>query len=134
MDERPSAVREYFRHAFRWRGGRQRSGYEKMLLLQSPFPLPFDVYLLRFVEGSEIPRHTDPVAAGRHYRCNIVLRRAERGGEFVCSTPIFATERIKLFRPDVCEHSVTRVERGTRYVLSVGWIRRSSAPDRSSSA
>ncbi len=133
MDERPSAVREYFRHAFRWRGGRQRSGYEKMLLLQSPFPLPFDVYLLRFGEGSEVPPHTDPVAAGRHYRCNIVVRRAKRGGEFVCSAPIFATKRIKLFRPDACEHSVTRVEQGTRYVLSIGWVRRSGAADRTSS-
>ena len=134
MDERTTAIREYFRHAFRWRGGRQQSGYEKMLLLQSPFPLPFDMYLLRFREGSEIPPHTDPVAVGRHYRCNIVIRRAKRGGEFVCSAPIFATKRIKLFRPDVCEHSVTCVELGTRYVLSIGWIHHSRASDRPSSA
>jgi hypothetical protein len=78
MYERPPAVREYFRHAFRWRGGRQRSGYEKMQLLQSPFPLPFDVYLPRFGEGSEIPAHTDPVVAGHHSRCNIVIRCARR--------------------------------------------------------
>ena len=134
MDERTSAVRDYFRNAFRWRGGRQQSGYDKMLLLQSRYPLPFDVYLLRFGEGSGIPPHIDPVAAGRHYRCNIVLKRAKRGGEFVCSTPLFATERIKLFRPDACEHSVTRVERGTRYVLSIGWVRHCSASDRPSSA
>lgn len=134
MDARPSAVREYFRHAFRWRGGRQRSGYDRMLLLQSPFPLPFDVYLLRFAEGSGIPPHTDPVTAGRHYRCNIVIKQARQGGEFLCASPIFATERIKLFRPDACEHSVTRVEQGTRYVLSIGWVRRSGAADRQPSA
>lgn len=134
MDEHRSTVREYFRHAFRWRGGRQRSGYEKMLLLQSPFPLPFDAYLLRFTEGSGIPPHTDPVTAGRHYRCNIVIKRAKRGGEFVCASPIFATRRIKLFRPDACEHSVTRVERGTRYVLSIGWVRRRGPADRQLSA
>jgi hypothetical protein len=122
-DGRRSVIREYLRAAFRWRGGRQRSGYEKMLLLQSPFPLPFDVYLLRFRESSEIQPHTDPVALGRHYRCNIVLWRARRGGEFVCANPIFASRRVKVFRPDASEHSVTRVEQGVRYVLSVGWIR-----------
>jgi hypothetical protein len=29
---------------------------------------------------------------------------------------------IKPFRPDACEHSVTRVLGGSRYVLSVGWV------------
>lgn len=135
MDERPSAVREHFRHAFRWRGGgRQRSGYGKRRLLQSPFPLPFDVSLLRFAVGSTIPPHVDPASAGRHDRCNIAIKRARQGGEFVCAAPIFATERIKRFRPDACEHSVTRVERGARYVLSIGWIRRSGAADRPPSA
>jgi hypothetical protein len=123
-----SPLREYLRNALRWREGRQRSGYDKMLLLQSAWPLPFDVYLLRFREGSEIPPHTDAVASGRHYRCNVVVRSAKQGGEFVCATPIFATRRIKLFRPDACVHSVTRVVEGTRYVLSVGWVRRGSAP------
>lgn len=134
MDACPSAVREYFRHAFRWRDGRQRSGYGKMLLLQLPFPLPFDVYLLRLAEGSGIPPHTDPVTEGRHYRCNIVIKRAGPGGEFLCASPIFATERIKRFRPDAREHSVTRVEQGTRYVLSIGWVRRFGAADRQPSA
>lgn len=119
-----SPIREYLRTAFRWQRGRQQSGYDKMLLLQSLWPVPFDVYILRFPQGSEIPPHTDPVAAGRHYRCNIVVRRAQEGGEFVCSAPIFETHRIKIFRPDACEHSVRRIVRGTRYVLSVGWIRR----------
>lgn len=94
-----------------------------MLLLQSMWPLPFDVYVLRFRAGSEIPPHTDPVATGRHYRCNIVLKRAQEGGEFVCAAPIFASRRIKFFRPDACEHSVTRVLKGTRYVFSIGWVR-----------
>lgn len=122
-----SPAREYFRTAFRWQRGRQRSGYDKMLLLQSLWPLAFDVYVLRFPEGAEIPQHTDPVAIGRHYRCNIVVKRAKEGGEFVCKAPIFATSRIKIFRPDACEHSVTRVVRGSRYVLSIGWVRRKPA-------
>lgn len=127
MSAPTSPLRQYLRNALRWREGRQRSGYDKMLLLQSAWPLPFDVYLLRFREGSEIPPHTDPVAAGRHYRCNVVVKRAKTGGEFVCAEPIFATRRIKLFRPDACEHSVTRVVAGTRYVLSIGWVRRLGA-------
>jgi len=122
-----SVVREYFRTVFRWQTGRQQSGYDKMLLLQSMWPLPFDVYILRFPQGSEIAPHTDPVSLGRHYRLNIVIKRAASGGEFVCATPIYTSARIKLFRPDACEHSVTRVVRGSRYVLSIGWVRRGSA-------
>jgi hypothetical protein len=106
----------------RWRGGRQRSGYEKMLLAINPFIVPWDVYLLRFREGAEIGSHTDPVTDRRHYRINIVLSEAREGGEFVCENPIFETRRIKFFRPDRDAHSVTRVESGTRYVLSVGWV------------
>ena len=118
-----AALREYFQRALRWESGRQRSGYDKMLLLHGRWPLPFDMYLLRFPQGAEIAPHTDPVTSGRHYRLNIVLKRALAGGEFVCAAPIYASTRIKLFRPDACEHSVTRVERGSRYVLSIGWVR-----------
>lgn len=121
----PSPLRNTLRQMFHWQRGRQQSGYDKMLIVQSRWPLPFDTWLLRFPTGAEIPPHTDPVSIGRHYRLNIVLRRAREGGEFVCATPIFASARIKFFRPDACEHSVTRVVRGTRYVLSIGWVRRS---------
>jgi hypothetical protein len=103
-----------------------------MLLLQLPRPLLCDVYVLRFREGALIAPHTDPVSFGRHYRCNIVLKRARAGGEFVCSNPIFATTRIKIFRPDACEHSVTQVTAGTRYVLSVGWVLRDVAKSKAS--
>lgn len=113
---------QYWRTAFRWQPGRQGSGYDKMLLLAAAWPLRFDSYLIRYPDGSEIPPHTDPVQAGRHYRLNIILKSPSAGGEFVCATPIFASKRIKLFRPDHCEHSVTKVIGGSRYVLSVGWV------------
>lgn len=112
----------YLRAAFRWQRGRQGSGYDKMLLLTARWPLPFDSYLIRYPEGSAIPPHTDPVSTGRHYRLNIVLKASPRGGEFVCATPLWQSRRIKFFRPDACEHSVTRVEGGSRYVLSIGWV------------
>ena len=107
---------------FRWEKGRQLSGYDKMLLLGSKWFIKFDVYLLRFKEGSEIKPHTDKVDNGKHYRLNIVLKQALKGGEFICSNPIYQSSRIKFFRPDTCEHSVTKVIRGNRYLLSIGWV------------
>jgi hypothetical protein len=116
------SLRSYAALAFRWQRGRQGSGYDKMLLATAKWPLPFDSYLIRYPEGSAIPPHTDPVQSGRHYRLNIILKSPKSGGEFICATPIFATKRIKLFRPDACEHSVTQVVGGSRYVFSLGWV------------
>ena len=82
----------------RWRAGRQRTGYDKMLLVASRFLLRFDCYLLRFRTGSEVPEHTDPVDGKRHYRLNLVLKEASEGGEFFCASTIFETRRLKLFR------------------------------------
>lgn len=118
-----ASIRQYASVALRWQRGRQNSGYDKMLLLQSVWPLPFDAYLLRFPAGSEVKPHTDPVSEGQHYRLNVVVKKARDGGEFICATPIFETSRIKFFRPDACEHSVSRVIEGSRYVFSLGWVR-----------
>lgn len=107
----------------KWSRGRQEGGYEKLPLLVSPVPIPFDVYLIRYKTGDYIAPHVDPVGAGRHYRLNLILTTAEVGGEFVCKNPIFETRRIKFFRPDVSEHAVTRITKGSRLILSVGWIR-----------
>lgn len=115
-------IRDYLSKAFRWQSGRQGTGYDKMLLLTAPWPVPFDSYLIRYPDGSAIPPHTDPVQDGRHYRLNIILKSPRSGGEFTCEKPLFATKRIKLFRPDISEHSVTQVKGGSRYVLSIGWV------------
>ena len=117
-----AAVQNYLKLAFRWQRGRQGTGYDKMLLLTAGWPLPFDSYLIRYPEGSEVPPHTDPVKSGRHYRLNVILKSPASGGEFVCATPLYTSKRVKLFRPDACEHSVTRVVGGSRYVLSLGWV------------
>jgi hypothetical protein len=123
------ALRRYACQAFRWQSGRQGSGYDKMLLLTGSWPLPFDSYLIRYPEGSSIPPHMDPVKEGRHYRLNVILKSPKSGGEFVCANPIYSSARIKLFRPDECEHSVTLVQGGSRYVFSVGWIRKARATE-----
>jgi hypothetical protein len=121
------SLRSYLTQAFRWQKGRQGNGYDKMLLLTGRWPLPFSGYLIRYPEGSEIPPHTDPVAEGRHYRLDLVLKSPRSDGEFACASPIFASRRIKLLRPDACEHSVTKVIGGSRYVLSLGWVIRKPA-------
>jgi hypothetical protein len=107
---------------FKWQRGRQDTGYDKVLLLTGKWPLGFDCYLIKYPEGSSIPPHKDPVATGRHYRLNIILWKSPEGGEFVCDNPILSLPRIKLFRPDQSEHSVTTVKGGSRYILSIGWI------------
>lgn len=112
----------YRENFLRWREGRQGTGYEKLLLLVNPYLLPFDLYILRYRQGSEIPLHTDPVEEKRHYRLNVELRSARVGGKFICEKPILELPRFKLFRPDASPHAVTRIEAGTRYVLSLGWV------------
>lgn len=119
-----SAESEYVSNFLRWKAGRQHTGYEKMLLLANPFILPFDCYLLRYRPGTAIPEHTDPVDEKKHFRLNLVIRKAKAGGEFFCSEPIYESTRIKYFRPDLARHSVSLVEAGTRYVLSIGWVRK----------
>jgi hypothetical protein len=117
-----AGIKDYLSKAFRWQRGRQGTGYDKMLLLTARWPIAFDSYLIRYPEGTEIPPHKDPVEHRGHYRLNIILKAPKSGGEFLCATPLFASQRIKFFRPDICEHSVTRVVGGSRYVLSLGWL------------
>src|SRR3982750_3791869 len=73
-------AREYLRNWLRWQRGRQGTGYDKLLLVANPLLIPFDLYLLRFPDGTEIPPHKDPVTGKRHYRLNIILKRPRAGG------------------------------------------------------
>jgi hypothetical protein len=107
---------------WRWQRGRQGSGYDKLKIASAPWPLAFDCYLIRYPIGSQIPPHTDPVSERCHYRLNVVVRASPAGGEFFCADPIYESRRIKFFRPDLSEHSVSEVIGGPRYVLSIGWL------------
>lgn len=94
-----------------------------MLLATACWPLPFDVYLLSFAKGVSIPTHTDRAPAGkRHYRFNIFLRQPKRGGQFVSTGCILSGWRFNVFRPDITPHSVSKIEQGSRLVLSIGWL------------
>ena len=110
------------RRWLRWEKGRQGTGYDKCLIAAALFPVPFDCYVLRFPQGTDIPPHRDAVESGRHYRLNIVLKRAPSGGEFLCENPILVWGRLNVFRSDLSLHSVTKVLGGSRYVLSIGWV------------
>jgi len=115
--------KEFLSRLFRWEKGRQKTGYDKMLIGGGLWPNPFDIYILRFNEGQEIPSHVDQVETGEHYRLNIILKEAEAGGEFICRTPIYENTRIKYFRSDISEHAVSKVTKGCRFVLSIGWVK-----------
>lgn len=104
----------------KWQNGRQNSGYDTLRLLQGK---NFDFYLLRFRQGSSIKWHVDPVEAGmRHFRLNLFVKPAEIGGEFRSNGSIIKNRFFCLFRPDIHRHSVTPIIKGTRYVLSFGFV------------
>jgi len=86
-----------------------------------------DVYVLHYPDGTAIPEHRDPVAAGlEHHRINVVLRPPRSGGEFRCTGGMHVLGRVYYFRPDVMPHSVSACE-GERWVLSIGWVREKKA-------
>lgn len=93
-----------------------------MLLATAMRPVPFDLYLLRYRAGVQIPTHVDPVPGKRHFRLNFAFGSYE-GGEFVCDKVLARAGRLVLFRPDIAEHSVSPVHRGTRWVVSLGFVR-----------
>ena len=124
-----------------WTPGRQGTGYDILPLrgipelapliaralarLGTPFEDYWDVYLIRYADGSSIPPHTDTAQHGRrHRRINAVLEQARAGGElFVDGAKVeLAVGDAVLFFPDHELHEVTRVT-GSRLLFSVGaWI------------
>lgn len=138
-----------------WQIGRSanpKAPYFKYLVFQSKL-LKMDMYILKYPVGSEIDFHKDAVPKGyKHYRLNVVLKKAKQGGlfitkmsteDYVNNAPLptnsreFYSEgkdfahyvihhlgRIHFFRPDIIEHAVGRIDEGTRYVFSIGWLRR----------
>ncbi len=126
-----------------WTPGRQGTGYDilplrdalpgapgslvarSLALLGTPFEEFWDVYLIRYRDGSFIAPHVDDAQHGkRHRRINAVLAPATAGGELT-----IGGQRIELaigdavrFYPDREVHEVTAVV-GTRLLFSVGaWI------------
>jgi hypothetical protein len=112
---------------FRWRPGRQGTGYRKMLLAEGKC---WDCYLIDYPPGAGVPDHRDPVPGKQHHRLNITVWGDPR--RFAAQTDIVAQvrdefelwlgQRIVRFRPDHITHSV-RPSLERRLVLSIGWVR-----------
>ncbi|MCA1778843.1 MAG: 2OG-Fe(II) oxygenase [Xanthomonadaceae bacterium] len=82
------------------------------------------IYLIRYSAGHEIMSHLDMVSEGRLYKLNCVLVKPSAGGEFSCDRVIFNLfGRIILFRPDLHKHRVSRIKRGSRWLLSFALTR-----------
>ncbi len=124
-----------------WKPGRQGTGYDILPLrgvpelagliarglarIGTPFEDYWDVYLIRYVDGSSIPPHTDAAQHGRrHRRINAVLAQAREGGELFVDgalVPLAVGDAV-LFSPDEEVHEVTKVA-GSRLLFSVGaWV------------
>lgn len=102
----------------KWKLGRQGTGYYVWKIIQLSF---FDMYLLKYPSGAHIPSHSDGVIGKKHYRANLILLNADEGGEFKCEKVIFRAGPLTIFRPDLYFHKVSKVKKGTRYVLSIGF-------------
>lgn len=117
---------------FEWVSGRQGTGYDKMSLLPQSISNRFklDLLFIRMSEGVEIPSHVDPVPDNmkklgytKHVRMNIIIIAPIDGGEF-CLNSVATQKRINIFSPSHTNHSVTKIQKGSRLVLSCGWLKK----------
>lgn len=107
----------------RWAKGRQDTGYFKLKLWEFMLPIPHDLYLIKYPKNSFIPPHKDPAPSGyEHWRINLELVSAN-GGVFTCENS-WSFGPLHIFQSSKYEHSVSRIESGTRWVVSFGFIRR----------
>ncbi len=125
-----------------WTPGRQHTGYEICSLqgemslthplvaralarIGTPVENRWDVYFIRYRDGSHIPPHVDPAEPGRrHRRINAVLAHAAAGGGLIIDdrTIELRVGDAVLFYPDAEVHRVSAVT-GPRLLFSVGaWI------------
>lgn len=125
-----------------WTPGRQGTGYDILPLKQvlpgagtlvtrslarlgTPFEDYWDVYLIRYLEGSHIARHVDDAQHGkRHRRINALVTPPAGGGALWIDGRLIelAVGDAVRFYPDREVHEVTPVV-GSRLLFSVGaWI------------
>ena len=76
--------------------------------------------LVTYPEGHSVYRHNDPMGGGRYYKLNLILKAPRAGGVFETEKVIFNLfDRVILFRPDLYQHSVSKIEKGKRVRLSI---------------
>lgn len=115
---------------WRWGNDVHNTGYRIFTLMYIK-KIRWDIYLFHYPEGSYIPKHKDPSKYGKHYRFNITLKKPKKGGEFKCRNVVFKWKRFCLFRADANYHRVTKIEQGSRWVLSFGFTFRTRTVDKS---
>ena len=101
----------------KWGNDTYHTGYSVFTIFYTKL---IDIYIIKYPENSYIPKHKDPSSGRRIYRVNFFLKNAEIGGQFKCNRVIFNYGRLVIFRADNTYHSVSKVEKGTRVVLSIG--------------
>lgn len=81
-----------------------------------------DCYVVRYVTGSSIPKHTDPPIGPKYFRLNAIIQPPEEGGMLLIGGEQIRMSRgdAYVFRPDIEPHGVTVVTAGTRLIWSVG--------------
>ena len=110
---------------FKWVDGRlsDKNNVYKVFHLIISRRIGLDMNIIKLEIGNHIKEHTDIVADKEHYRLLFILKRPKRGGVITIDNPIIKWfNRIVLFRPDTSKHSVSEVEEGTLWLLTVGKI------------
>ena len=80
----------------------------------------FAINVVTYKEGHRVLEHNDPMGSGRYFKFNVVLKKPELGGQFWAEKVIFNLfNRIYFFRPDKYMHSVSKIEKGERKLLSI---------------
>lgn len=106
-----------------WRRGKQNTGYFKCRLGGGRFPFSWNLELIKYPRGAEVPWHLAHASGQKHYILQTELWPAWEGGLMEVEEPIWTFPRREfyfvLFRADKSLHRVTRVKRGTRVVLSL---------------
>ncbi len=106
---------------FRWQKGWGKTGFELFPLIYWAW-MSMDCYLLRYRTGTKICVQWDKAIGYAHYRFNITLKNAKRGGLMRFEKTIFKLGPFHLFRPDERMFLISPVHEGTKYILSFGWL------------
>lgn len=105
---------------FKFVQGRLNTGYFKLKLFEIG---RLDAFILKYPSGSYVGWHRDKAPDGfAHYRMNLILIPAIGGHFFIQGKAIIKSKFFNFFRADLYAHSVTTIKKGTRYVLSIGWL------------
>lgn len=80
----------------------------------------FSINVVTYHEGHHVLKHNDPMGEGRYFKFNVVLKKPQKGGHFFAEKVIFNLfDRVYFFRPDKYMHSVSKIEKGQRALLSI---------------